>query len=278
MKSEIGKQMISRPSKFSKMGQRQQKVYDEMMKQRKETDSLDLTDIKSKNLFRNIPISQSKKQSLFDKLKRYERKLMSELMDEIELLESTRRNIKNLRTSIKRIHEDIKKGFSEVSHSMSFVHKRQKNSYYIKCRFWWDGGTDGKKGQREVSVCSIPDVIDEFNMNIENENEGFPKRKLSDKLKDISWDEFKQNTKLMRLLRIVSKPRVRSYIVNKLQTRRTLGYRIRTKNMTGTHRLTDTGYITSNDVEFTDEEIKQIKLRYGKKLNDTDWYREIEKL
>ena len=72
MKSELGKQMVSRPSKFSKMGQRQQKVYDEMMKQRKETDGLDLTDIKSKNLFRNIPISQSKKESLFDKLKRYE--------------------------------------------------------------------------------------------------------------------------------------------------------------------------------------------------------------
>ena len=220
MKEYVGTEVVGSKVKSKKLGKNELKLYEEMEKLRRETGGIDITDKKHRKLLQSIGISDLKKQRLFDKLKRYERQMMSELMEQINILEKTKDNIRNLKSVIHRIHNDIHKGFSDsVSTKMSFVYKKTKNSFYIKCRFWWDGGTDGKGGQREVQVGSIPSVIDSFNSNIDNGVEGYPKRKLSDNLKTISWDDFKEDKKLMKLLRMYCKPLIRSYLVNKLQSR-----------------------------------------------------------
>ena len=281
MKEYVGTEIVGSKVKTKKTGKNQQKIYEEMEKLRRETSGIDITDKKHRKLLQSIGISDLKKQRLFDKLKRYERRMMVELMEQLNLFEKTRHNIRNLRSVIRRIHNDIQKGFTDsVSTKMSFVHKKQKNSYYIKCRFWWDGGTDGKGGQREVQVGSIPSVIDIFNSKIVNDVEGFPKRELSDNLKTISWDEFKENKKLMKLLRTHCKPLIKSYLITKLQSRRTLGYRIRTKDISGVSRYYDGKTINNSDInhEYDKKEIDGIIKKYGKNLSDTSWYKEIEKI
>ena len=274
-------QIISSKVDVKKLGSREQKLWNEMEELRRETSGIDIHDKHNQRHFKDIDITDIKKQNLFDRLKREERKMMSELLDQIESLEKTKDNIRNIKTSIHRIHSDIKKGFSDsVTTKMSFVYKKTKNSYYIKSRFWWDGGTDGKGGQREIQVGSIPSIIDTFNMKIDSGEEGYPKRKLSDDYKSISWDEFKEDDKLMKLLRMYCKPLIKSYLVTKLQSRRTLGYRIRTKDMTGVHRHYDGKTLSGDDInhKLDKEEIEGIIKTYGKTLNDTSWYKNIEKI
>lgn len=272
-------EIINPRVKPTKLGSREEKIWDEMELLRKETSGVNLQDPNHRKLFKSIGITDTKKQNLFDRLKREERKIMSDLMEQIDIVEKTKDNIRNLKSSIHRIHSDIQKGFTDsVTTSMSFVYKKTKNSFYVKCRFWWDGGTDGKGGQREIQVGSIPSIIDTFNMKIGSGEEGFPKTKLSDKFKTTSWVDFKDNKTLMKLLKMICKPIIKSYLINKLQSRRTLGYRIRTKDMTGVSRHYD-GKTLSGDVnhKLDKDEINDIVKKYGKTLNDTSWYKNIEK-
>ena len=91
--------------RMKKYGQRQRKIFKEMWEYERESDGIDIQ--KSKELFKSMGISDSKKKNLFDKLKRYERKMMDELLEQVDILEKTKRNIKELKNSIHRIHNDI---------------------------------------------------------------------------------------------------------------------------------------------------------------------------
>ena len=84
----------------------------------------------------------------------------------------------------------------------------------------------------------------------------------------------------MKLLRMYCKPLIRTYLVNKLQSRRTLGYRIRTKDTTGVSRYYDGKTLSGGDVnhKLDKQEMDGIINKYGKTLNDTSWYKNVEKI
>ena len=264
--------------RFKKYGQRQLKTIEEGSKVLKETEGMDIKEIvkKHKEGINQVDITTRSKISLFNKLKREERETMSLLMGEIDKLENTKSNIRNLKKTLYRIHMDIRRGYDDDVHiSMSFVCKKSKGIPYIKCRVWWDGVSEGTGGQREVQVGSIPKIIDTFNEHIGNKEEGFPKRKLSDDLKELSWDEFKENKKLMKLLRMISKPLFRKYLISKLLSRRTLGYRIRTKDSVGVSKHLDTSLIVKEVNHLTKEEKIQF-LKDQEEHKQTKWYKTLK--
>ena len=268
---------VDRPERFKKYGQRQLRDIEICTKLIKDTEGMDINDLvkKHKKGINSIPISDSKKKSVFNDLKREERETMKLMMNEIDILEKTRSNINNLKNTLKRIHSDIKKGFDDdVNINMSFVSKKSKGIPYIKCRVWWDGGSDGTGGQREVQIGSIPKIIDTFNGHIENKEDGFPKKKLSEDLKELSWDKFKEDIKLMKLLRMISKPLFKQYLIKRLLSRRTLGYRIRTKDSVGVSKHFDSGLLGSQINHLDQVEIDNI-IKQEKQHGDSEWYKRL---
>ena len=79
---------------------------------------------------------------------------------------------------------------------------------------------------------------------------------------------------------MICKPLIKTYLVNKLQSRRTLGYRIRTKDMSGVSKHYDGKTLSGDDInhKLDKGEIEDIVKKYGKTLNDTSWYKNIEKI
>jgi hypothetical protein len=268
---------VDRPERFETYGQREKRDIEIGRKLLRETDSIDIYDKKYRDGLSKIGITQKKKESLFNKLKREERNTMKCLMEEIDKLEKIKSNIKHLKNSLRRINTDIKKGFDDdVNINMSFVSKPSKGIPYIKCRVWWDGGSDGKGGQREVQVGHISSIIDIINSYIERKDEGFPKRKLSEDLKELSWEEFKENRKLMKLLRVISKPIFKGYLLGKLSSRRTLGYRIRTKDMSGVSKYYDGQLLNGKQHHLDQTEIDTI-IKKQTEHEDLEWYKTLMK-
>jgi len=224
-----------------------------------EKDSLkfgkDIRSVDMKKLSKSIPLSQSKIESIYKKLKLEERKVMKDLLNEVDLMEKHKQNVRELKKTILRIQSYIKWGFDEVDLPINFdcvyrgsggkkVKKGKGGNEYIRGRVHWDGGVDGKGGNREVlGLGRITKLVDEINESIRNGVQGFPKDELSDKLSDkyksMSWSEIEKNQNLMKLLRLLGKKKFREQLLKHFLSRRTLGMRIRTKDMKGIHRLID---------------------------------------
>ena len=190
---------------------------------------------------KDIPFKQSQINKIWDRLKLEERKVMGELMGEIQLLETHKQNIRELRKTIKRIHYYMKKGFSDIKGKDSKVtidKKVKKGNEYIRGRIYWDGGSDGKGGLREIHgmYSRIGKLVDEINECIRNGEEGFPKRELKDIYKSKSWDEIKDDKKILNLLEILGRKKFRKQLLEQFLSRRTLGYRIRKKDMVSIHK------------------------------------------
>jgi len=262
-----------------------------------EKDSLkfgkDIRSVDMKKLSKSIPLSQSKIESIYKKLKLEERKVMKDLLNEVDLMEKHKQNVRELKKTILRIQSYIKWGFDEVDLPINFdcvyrgsggkkVKKGKGGNEYIRGRVHWDGGVDGKGGNREVlGLGRITKLVDEINESIRNGVQGFPKDELSDKLSDkyksMSWSEIEKNQNLMKLLRLLGKKKFREQLLKHFLSRRTLGMRIRTKDMKGIHRLIDKNSLMGKtkpnhmDYEFLDKLIEDEK----QNSSESFWYKNV---
>jgi len=255
------------------------------------SEGLDITDEKMKSISKSIPLKQSQIEKIYKKLRLEERKVMKDLLNEVELMEKHTQNVRELKKTILRIQSYIKWGFDEVDLTINFDCKKRGSggkivkkggNQYIRGRVHWDGGVDGKGGNREVKgLGRITKLVDDINECIRNGVQGFPKDELSDKLSDkyksMSWIEIEKNRNLMKLLRLLGKNKFREQLLQHFLSRRTLGMRIRTKDMKGIHRLTDKsslmGVTKPNhmDYDFLDKLIEDEKENSSEKF----WYKNV---
>jgi len=284
MKVERNLEVISgdRMKKDSSYSLKEQKLWKQMMKDRKETDSL--IDNQKPHLFRNVEYKSSKLNSLFKKLKMEERKMMKELMDELEILEQTKDNIKLLKKSIRTLHLDIKRGYDDIKITIpvQIDCKVKKGIEYIRGRVYWDGDSSGKKESRhEMYFGNIKKLFTTINEYIDDGVDGFPKRKYSDKYFQLSWDDIKDNKKILSLIQRIGRDKFRNILFRNLLSRRTLGYRIRTKNMNGKVKYVDRNLLGSSSLKpnhFDVHKIDQDILKKFEDEKDSKWYRNVEKL
>tara|TARA_B100000287_G_C20665826_1_gene791744 strand:- start:509 stop:1342 length:834 start_codon:yes stop_codon:yes gene_type:complete len=258
-----------------KYGMKETKLYNEMEIERKKTDGIVLDSKSISNLTKDISLKPSKISSLFKKLKMEERKVMKDLMDEVELLENTKSNIKELKKTIRRIQNDIRRGYDDkdLVIDIKFRKKIIKGNEYIYGRVYWDGSYDGSKdGRREISIGSVSKVIDEINVSILGGEYGYPSKRLPKSYKSIPFDIIKEDKKVMKLIGLVGKKRFRNFLFKSLLSRRSLGYRIRCKDMVGYSKSYDIPTLSKNTINHMDVvEMDNIIKNYDT-FKDTQWY------
>ena len=147
-----------------------------------------------KKFTKSIPLSQSKIENIYKKLKSEERKVKKDLLNEEDLMEKHKQNVKELKKTTLRIQSYIKWGFDEVDLPIQLSVKtrggggklvKKGGNEYIRGRVHWDGGVDGRGGNREINgLGRISKLVDNINECIRDGVEGFPKDELSDKLSD----------------------------------------------------------------------------------------------
>jgi len=265
-------------------------IHGNLVEMDKWSEGLDITDEKMKSISKTIPLKQSQIEKIYKKLKLEERKVMKDLLNEVELMEKHKQNVNELKKTILRIQSYIKWGFDEVDLPINLDcvvrggggKKVKKGNEYIRGRVHWDGGVDGKGGLREINdLGRISKLVDNINECIRNGVEGFPKDELSDKLSDkyksMSWSEIEKNRNLMKLLRLLSKNKFRNQLHQQFLSRRTLGMRIRTKDMKGVHRVYDKNTLMlkhkPNHIHYDDLD----KLIEREKENSSEkfWYKNV---
>jgi hypothetical protein len=269
---------------------KQKDIHGNIVEMNRWSEGLDITDEKMKNISKTIPLKQSQIEKTYKKLKLEERKVMKDLLNEVELMEKHKQNVNELKKTILRIQSYIKWGFDEVDLPINLDcvvrggggKKVKKGNEYIRGRVHWDGGVDGKGGLREINdLGRISKLVDNINECIRNGVEGFPKDELSDKLSDkyksMSWSEIEKNRNLMKLLRLLSKNKFRNQLHKQFLSRRTLGMRIRTKDMKGVHRVYDKNTLMlknkPNHIHYDDLD----KLIEREKENSSEkfWYKNV---
>lgn len=245
------------------------------------------TDKQKNEHLKSVPFSQSKIQSTFDKLIREERKTMRRLMKEVEKMETHKKNINELKKTLRRIHDYIKWGYDDITRNVNVDCKIRdirngKGKEYIRGRINWDGGYENRtKSLREISGFGgrIPKVIDDINECIRDGENGFPKKELKDEYKSKCWDEIKDDKKVMGLIQKLGKVKFRNQLFNQFLSRRTLGMRIRTKDMMGYSKHYDKTTLSSkikpNHIDLV--EMDEIIKNYKEKEGDTFWYKNVEK-
>ena len=93
----------------------------------------------------------------------------------------------------------------------------------------------------------------------------------------MSWSEIEKNRNLMKLLRLLSKNKFRNQLHKQFLSRRTLGMRIRTKDMKGVHRVYDKNTLMlknkPNHIHYDDLD----KLIEREKENSSEkfWYKNV---
>ena len=203
-----------------------------------------------KRIMKTIPFKQSQIEKIYKKLKVEERKVMKDLLEEVDLMEKHKQNVRELKKTMRRIQSYLKWGFDEVDLPIQLTVKtrggggklvKKGGNEYIRGRVHWDGGVDGKGGNREINgLGRITKLVDEINECIRNGEKGFPQKELSEKLtekyKSMKWEEIQKNQNLMKLLSLLGKKKFRKQLLEQFLSRRTLGYRIRKKDMVSIHK------------------------------------------
>ena len=176
------------------------------------------------------------------------------------------------------IHLDIKNGYDDNTQiDMKFRVKKIKGNKYIYGRVWWDGDCDGMGGRREISLGSITKIIDDINICIYNGENGFPTKSFPKSYKHLTFDVIKKDKILMECIGLLGKNKFRSFLHKKLLSRRSLGYRIRCKDMSGYSKSYDVSTLLSNPNNMDVVEMDNIIKTYVKD-NDTKWYENVIKM
>jgi len=267
-------------TRFSQIRDREenQRKIEEYWKGNKQLDDYDISKID----FSNIGYKPSKLNTLFKSLKREERSMMDELMNEIDVLENSKNNIRELKKSLRSLQLDIMRGYDDpnINIEIQIDCVMKKGNEYIRGRVYWDG-EDGR-GRREIHFGSISKVIDKINEYIDKGVDGFPKRKYSDKIRSLDWNGIKDNDKILFCIRRIGKDKFRYILFKTLLSRRTLGYRIRTKNMKGKVTILDKVTLSSLNPKdkYNHLDVKQVDdiLKKNVEDNDTKWYQNIEEI
>jgi len=189
-------------------------------------------------------------------------------MKEVEKMETHKKNINELKKTLRRIHDYIKWGYDDITRNVNVDCKIRdirngKGKEYIRGRINWDGGYENRtKSLREISGFG-----------------GRPKKELKDEYKSKCWDEIKDDKKVMGLIQKLGKVKFRNQLFNQFLSRRTLGMRIRTKDMMGYSKHYDKTTLSSkikpNHIDLV--EMDEIIKNYKEKEGDTFWYKNVEK-
>lgn len=123
------------------------------------------------------------------------------------LIEKHQLEAKALDSQLRILQTDMEMAFGTREFKVSLLHKRVGAASYIKGRCWWRGK------QREVQIGSIQTVIERINHMISQGECGELERVEND---GLSWETFKSDKTLVKIVKDMGRARLRKYIIKKL--------------------------------------------------------------